>query len=53
MRVGPEPWAVTPRRPQEFDHAHERPVVAVDAAGNRSAPSNAVTLTIVADENLR
>jgi chitodextrinase len=27
-------------------------VVAVDAGGNRSAPSNAVTLTIVADENL-
>jgi hypothetical protein len=27
-------------------------VVAVDRAGNRSGPSNAVTLTIVADQNL-
>ncbi|MDA0184890.1 hypothetical protein OJ997_31595 [Solirubrobacter phytolaccae] len=27
-------------------------VVAVDAAGNRSAPSNAATVTVEADENL-
>lgn len=50
-------WALTPAgATSSFQYTQPGTntwtVVAVDDAGNRSAPSNAVTLTIVADQNL-
>jgi hypothetical protein len=50
-------WTVTPAGATEsFQYTPPGTgtwlVVAVDQAGNRSAPSNSVTVNIVADENL-